>query len=210
MSIIRAQVHIASESLIPEDVIMNTWHFLTTATPPTAPTLTAIHNALVAFYQAIDDTVFSNYVGPTAEVKQYDLGDPKPRSPLMTAPFTLVSSNSAYPAEVAIAASFQAAKTSGVNMARRRGRVFLGPIAATAGTTGPLKPVITSTVRNLIAASLGNLLTASDANADWEWAVYSPTDNAAVAVKSGWVDDAFDTIRSRGPKPAARSTFGTV
>lgn len=210
MSIIRSQVHIATESLIPEDVVMNTWHFLTTATPPTQATLQAIQNALVAFYQAIDDTVLSNYVGPSAEVRHYDLADAKPRVPLLTQTFTLVSSNSAFPAEVAICASFQAAKSSGVNMARRRGRVFLGPLAATTGTTGPTKPVVTTTVRTLIRDSLNNLLTASNASADWEWAVYSPTDQAAVAVQSGWVDDAFDTIRSRGPKPQARSAFGVV
>jgi len=209
MSIIRAQVHIDAESLVPEDVIVNTWHFLTTASPPLPATLTAIHNALVTFYQAIDDTVLSNYCGPTATIKMYDLADPMPRTPLQSLPFTLTSSNSALPAEVAICASFQGAKTSGANMARRRGRVFLGPIAATASTTGPLKPVLTTTVRNLVANSMGNLLAASEASADWEWAVFSVADQAAIAVKSGWCDDAFDTIRSRGPKPAARTTFGT-
>jgi hypothetical protein len=43
--------------------------------------------------------------------------------------------------------------------------------------------------------------------AGFAWVIYSPTNNEIYDVEAGWVDDAFDTIRSRGGAATTRTTF---
>lgn len=210
MTILRVQAELPRDTNLPEDVIVNTWHFLTTASPPLLATKSAIATALQNFYQAIDGVVLGSMLSTPAKLKFYDLADAKPRVPVHDFEFALVPTSGGVPAEVAVCMSFQATKASGQNQARRRGRVFLGPVAAAIVSETAGRTAVTSTARAAIVSAGLALLTASNTAADWEWAVYSPTDNAAVAVNNGWVDDAFDTIRSRGERPTTRSVFITV
>lgn len=140
------------------------------------------------------------------DVQFYRQSDPEPRVPTYegTFSFSAAPSGSPLPREVAICCSFQAPKVSGESQARRRGRVFLGPLdSATIGTDGrPDAACITA------AAAFGEtILSASQASTSWKWAVFSRVNNTGSEVSDGWVDNSFDTQRRRGDAPTTRQTF---
>lgn len=89
--------------------------------------------------------------------------------------------------------------------ARRRGRLFIGPLNASASEItnyGSTVEVSSHTVAVLRAAALR---LRDDTNT--EWCVWSRTTGALHQVAGGWVDNAFDTQRRRGTKATSRSTF---
>jgi hypothetical protein len=100
--------------------------------------------------------------------------------------------------------SFQGTPLSGTPQSRRRGRIYFGPFRTSGlNTQGrPAAGLITSLVNAGDA-----LLAASDAAANWQWVIWSPTTGLEVGVANGWVDDEFDTQRRRGRVPTARTTF---
>lgn len=142
------------------------------------------------------------------EIRYYDLADPLPRVPKMitTMDFTTVGAD-CLPEEVAVCASFQATKVAGQPQARRRNRVYIGPLTkATADQEGSpnfrprvLPQFATNLAMAMKALNLSNTTTE-------RWKVYSPTNAAGYDVANGWVDDAFDTQRRRGNRPVSRTT----
>jgi hypothetical protein len=115
---------------------------------------------------------------------------------------------------VACCFSFHAEIESGDIAARKKNRVYLGPLADGAKTavTGGVRPT-TSWVNDVVAAGAA-LLAASDLATTWTWQTFSPTQAAATGLISGidpvvggWVDNAFDTMRSRGLVKTARTEF---
>lgn len=92
--------------------------------------------------------------------------------------------------------------------ARRRGRIFVGPLNEDAITDAPA-PVL-STV--FTAAMRSNATVMYDAlQADgFEWCVWSRADIALREVVGGWTDDAPDTQRRRGQASTARTVFTTI
>ena len=111
------------------------------------------------------------------------------------------------PAEVAVCASFRAsyaglAEESGSTRprARRRGRVYLGPVmtnilGVTAGETH-----VGASFPTVVVAAMEALRTDTATS----WGVWSRADAATSPVVAEWCDDAFDTIRKRGPKATTR------
>lgn len=132
-------------------------------------------------------------------------------SPAASAPFTLdaaVSAVANLPSEVACALSFHAdyfgaAEEVGNTRprARRRGRVFIGPfLDGRQGQTHLSDPRPTSQLEQ-------QLLLAGVAMRDTAllgWSVWSRSDAVFRDVTDVWVDNAFDTIRSRGPETTSR------
>lgn len=216
--LMRAQVTIPRATGVPEDAITNTWHFDGDDVNETdAAYHSAVMSGLTTFYNSIDQFL-SGMASPTATVKIYDMRDATPRVPEFTGTIALTLGTGLWmPAEVAICLSFQAAAASGVNQARRRGRIYLGPIDHDATYTqnlGDVRP--TSTCRDAIAAAADTLHNgiALPVTGQVKWAVYSPTtdvtdtiDNAFNDVDNGWVDNAYDTQRRRGVAPTLRSLF---
>lgn len=217
----RAQVIIPNVSGNPDDAVVNTFHFDDDDDPLAGAEDTQgwIIGALTQFYGDIDQNLFPNTVGTTGEIRLYDMRDAMPRIPRVVQEFTITpSAGDPLPAEVALCLSFRAAYESGVNPARRRGRVFLGPInnTQTLLVSGQLRPAVD--LRNLIASAAAELRTnthPASPGLDLKWSIYSPAtdvgssiDDAFNDVISGWVDDAFDTQRRRGAAATARSTFG--
>lgn len=94
--------------------------------------------------------------------------------------------------------------------ARRRGRVFIGPIS-TGGITensGSNFEVIPSTqLVGTIAQAAETELLGGAYTGGFEWVVYSPTDDDAYPVVEGFVDNAFDTQRRRGNESTGRSVW---
>lgn len=135
----------------------------------------------------------------TIEVRQYDLEDaPGPPMKIKTGTVTGSPPGSS-PRELALCLSFRGSQ----NVPRQRGRIFVGPVAPTG-----LRPGLE--VRNAIL-QMGNEF-AGLGGADVDWCVYSPTTRGAAAglgdsffpVKKMWVDDEWDTMRSRGLRPTSR------
>lgn len=218
--LMRAQVTIPRVTGVPEDAFTNTWYF--DGDDLGGPIADGgYHDTVMTllgnFYHAIDQFL-CGMAGTVATVKIYDMRDPEPRIPerIDTIALTL-GTGDWMPAEVALCLSFQAAGASGVNQARRRGRVYLGPIDHDATYTqnlGDVRP--TSTCRDAIAAAAGALRDGADTTfgSHVSWAVYSPTldvvgtiDDAFNDVDNGWVDNSFDTQRRRGSAPSLRSLF---
>lgn len=128
-------------------------------------------------------------------VTAYDAQGSKPVNPAGT--HTVNSGATpiaACPREIALCLSYRSA----INNPRRRGRLY-APVAVLGGT---LNARPTSTLQNKVA-ELVPIFTGLG-GADVDWCVYSPTDDSATAVTDWWVDDEWDTVRSRGLRPTSR------
>jgi len=108
------------------------------------------------------------------------------------------------PREVAICLSFYSER----NIPRQRGRLYIPWTVLLAGggvgATGLRPSQLAIDKVGALAPILSDLGDASD-----DWSVYSRTDDDARGVTNWWVDDEWDTIRSRGLRATAR-TSGTV
>lgn len=187
---------------------MNTWHFWTNAADP-LDDLPSIFTALDDFYDSIDEHLSAG-LSATAEYKVYDLTDAEPRVPIDTHTNALtVSASSMLPNEVAVCLSYKAAPVSGQSAARLRGRIYIGPCGSSVLSNDTGGPVVSATASQDIADAAAALWQAGIGQS-WYWVVFSPTQagpspwtsvelgvatNRAV---EGFVDNAFDTIRSRG------------
>lgn len=212
-TVIQAILH--ADNGIPKDATVNTWHFdggVVGATPEDA--LNDAMDRLTNFYQTIDTWLASTLSG-VVTFKGYNLADASPRPALVVRDIAIVPNASTHlPSEVALVLSFRAAYEAGVNRARRRGRIFVGPIGGDhthidAGMHRPEPDCV-----DAIVGAATALLAASDADA--AWAVFSPTARNAGAsladstndVVAGWVDNGWDTQRRRGAVATERTTFG--
>lgn len=201
----------------PEDDIINVWHFDSDQT--FAEDADDVVGRLRTFYQAIDDVIFPPRIASTAAVKVYDLADPEPRIPGLEDTIALTPSlnTEPIPNEVAICLSMKASPVSGFNPQRLRGRIFLGPISGEALELTGSRVRVTATARTAIVNAAVTLATGPDAG-DGRLAVFSPTTHTELGGTAGdlpdsfndvtevWVDNAPDTIRSRGEKADTRTT----
>lgn len=192
----------------PDQNSSNTWYFFGAVGSTRQDDVDEILARLEGFYQAIDSVIYSaNVVGSTATLTQYDMSDPEPRTPI-AGPDNIALSNGAstsYPSDIAICLSYHAAYTSGVNRARRRGRVYLGPVLANTGTSvaGQGMRVSTSTITSILGAV--DYLTTQVAT-PLTWAVYSETDKVGYPIVECSVDNGFDTRRTRDNRGTTRTT----
>lgn len=194
---IRMQVEVYKSTEMPEDKVINTFY---------------LQQDLPA---VVADTDYQNLCNATAElwrtyrpyptgwdritVRAYNMGDPLPR-PLKaqsTASPSAVS-GACGPREVALCLSFYADR----NLKRQRGRLFIGPWHANEMNERPSVPAQNQLA--VLAEGIADL-----GGVDIDWNVYSPTDNAYRDVTDYWVDNEWDTMRSRGLRGTARVT-GTV
>lgn len=93
--------------------------------------------------------------------------------------------------------------------ARRRGRLYIGPLStATGGEDPDLGSRPTSTFRNKVRDCASRLANHNNGLPDQpQWCVLSQRNDAVYPVIGGWVDDAWDTQRRRGLAPTVRSVF---
>lgn len=192
------------DSGLPEDVTINTWYFNAAADAD----LAGVFDELATFYAGVDAWLSSILAGGTDGLilTAYDLADAEPREPVRTDGFVLtLGSGQPLPTEVACVVSYHAAFESGVNKARRRGRVYLGPldVGIQSGISSFIAPGPQDGIRDAAQA----LLDASDAAANWAWMQYSSTEAFARVVTGGWVDNSFDTQRRRGIRATSRLLF---
>lgn len=207
---IKAQVTFQGATAIPEDRFINTFHFfqpigtLAAAAAEIGPALASFYGTVEVPAAAGMGQFLSQFVLRPFTIKFYDQADAEPRVPVEL-PYTLTAYSVAatydLPEEVAVCLSFH---TDPPVTARRRGRIFLGPLNSIT------KNDATATVPTRTADSVrsqGCTQMAALAAADVGWSVYSPTSGLLHTVTGGWVDNAFDTQRRRGPDSTARNIW---
>ena len=202
MALNRALVTLATKDANPANFATNSWYFDDNEDPGT--NLPLIAAELATNYNDMRSH-FGNTIATNGhQIEFYKLSDPKPRVPVYVHNwnFTGATHSGSMPQEVAMVLSFQADKVSGLPQARRRGRVYFGPLGGAAEASGRPGTTLLSAVVAFGAALL------SESNlADWTWVVYSTVNNGGAPVTNGWVDNSFDTQRRRGLEWTARTTF---
>lgn len=213
-----AQVRLERKGALPADAIVNTWHFegdeSGTSTDSFDSFSPGLRTRLITFYKSFGAN-WSNALSGNGKVTLYNWEHGSPRAPQSEESFTFTPGQSALPSEVALCLSFRGAKTSGANMARRRGRVYLGPWAASSDVTGTTPTVSGDNrpgtgLRTAILTAAGAMVTGGSGT--FRLAIYSPTtqatggsaDDAWTDATHMWVDDAWDIQRRRGSAPTSR------
>lgn len=173
---------------LPEDVYENVLYY---DVPATTERREAICDAIVAAFDAWD------YHGGIngAEMRVYA---PEGGQPLFSKSYAYAHTAATAPGEVALCLSYAAVTDWETTTARRRGRLFLGPLSVST-ITGP-RPTQT-----LITAALDLGVALEAAAAPGEvWQVYSTVDQVGATIQSISVDNAWDTQRRRGLSPTTR------
>lgn len=203
---IRNQLILHTTDNVPENYITNSWAFKTADFPSDGEI-----DEYVASFRVFYNTI-STYLGqPIAatghEMKFYDLEQlVPPNYPIAVKTWDLSAAPSepGLPSEVALCLSFQGEKVPGFPQARRRGRVYLGPIRRDANVAG--RP--SSGTRGPIAAAATELCAdLQDCSNSATLCVWSPSNADAVPVTDGWIDNAWDTQRRRGLGRTERTTW---
>lgn len=132
----------------------------------------------------------------------YDMAEPIPRE-IQGEHTTDVTSfqGAAGPREVALCLSFYSQRP----LPRNRGRLFIGPWAQSQMQERP-QPGPHDAL-NTLKTGLANI-----GSLDVKWCVYSPTTGPASStsfkqISAGWIDDEWDTVRSRGLKATVRGAW---
>ena len=214
MPVIRVQHALQGRSGLPTDTYVNTFHFSDLAVP-TGPDLVTLATAIKSFYADVaagGGTSIKSFISGSAgadgaSIKMYNQDDPMPREPIFSElyDFNLGFNGKALPSEVAVCLSYAAASQSGAIQARRRGRIYIGPLNDSASTLASL----TERCRPTTAIQTALVQSALDLRSKAVllgliWLVYSPTGGSGASITKFWVDDAFDTQRRRGEAPTAR------
>lgn len=202
MALIKVMSVLHTADGLPENFVTNSWHF-----DDGGGQYSQIKDALTTFYVSLRG-MYSPLIQQSGhEFKMYQVSDPEPRAPKASFfwQFDAAPAGTALPSEVAMVLSFQAAQVSGQIQARRRGRVYLGPLNVAQVAANGGRPATANTT--LIKTAAQALLSASTASSTWKWSTYSTVNNNGFSVANGWVDDAFDTQRRRGVAPANRFTW---
>lgn len=210
-----ATITMESDSGLPEDRCVNTFHFQKIATPGTVDVYDNILDLVEDFYSAVPSggvNKVADWLGSSlsgaATIKVYDLDEPEPRVPAAERAVTLDVGGTQLPREMAICCSYRAALVSGAEAARRRGRIYVGPLSDTAADSATGRPAANALLT--IQRSARDLLAAAEASVTYQWVVYSPSGDSAADVAEGWVDNAFDVIRKRGDGATVRGRWTDV
>lgn len=209
--ILRLQVVLPNVSAKPEDTYTNTFHFACDSANSALASAGEAIDRLKSFY--IDGTpsvsTYINNLVPrsttSTHIKAYDLDDPMPRTPLDVDYFQLDAAVAATrtASELCMCLSYHGAAVSGQSMARRRGRIYLGPLCNNS---------VDSTSGMLTASHLTVLRTAASTmkalnDGDLSWVVWSRAGNSSAVVTGGWTDDAPDVQRRREASYSSRITW---
>jgi hypothetical protein len=208
---LKVQAVFERASALPEDRVINTFTFQDGV--PAAPP----GNAADAIRAALDDFYFLNTAAGSSirtflastlkslSYRFYNSLDPEPREAIVRPSllFTQPAVGAQFPAEVCLVASFFAVR----NLPRLRGRIYLGPVTASAqgglaSTDVDSRP--SAAFLTTVAQAMARLRSAPNLDAT-RWSVGSTVDGIERPVTSGWVDNAWDTQRRRGGKSSART-----
>jgi len=201
---------------LPGDEVVNTW----AVTDLGAGDIEAAADAFEAFYtepivedgptlgSAISDIVNRDVDGCRIEVAILNTatGDISPT--IFTRPFGMpyAVGTVSLPFEVALCTSFRSSTDPAVAAGRRRGRVYIGPFMSGFGTESGVVPVPAPILVQLLAGVTERMVVALAA-AEVPLCVWSRADSALRVVTDGWVDNAWDTMRSREVEATSRESW---
>lgn len=165
-------------------------------TPGTVPLMSYMSGVLAAT---------TSFTPPS--VRSYNMADPEPRVPISDIPILgFTPDTTGLPEEVACVGSFHGLYEAGVPKARRRGRIYLGPLSQEAVDNVSGRSTLGEALATNLGYAMANLAFANDAEASW--VVYSRVAEEASVVIGGWVDRAWDTQRRRGIDTPVRLPWG--
>jgi hypothetical protein len=213
------QASLERKGALPEDAVVNTWHFQAedasvgvTSDDIIGANLDGLLDRLETFYDELA-TMWSGALTGNLLLKAYDFADTSPRVPIDERPSTFGTLADSMPTEVAICLSMAASITSGQRPGRRRGRVYLGPFGRNLSTytTGAADGRPDATAINTILDAGENVARGTNPTS-FKLAVFSPTEvatggsttDAWNVVRKLWVDNAFDIQRRRGARATTR------
>lgn len=196
MSRAQLTVSVAADTMLPRDRLVNTLHFETQFDPLNP--FSTDWNQLCQDLAEVYDTHWQNGTNREIVVKAYNDEGPQPHYPI--GEHTMHEGGapaSNLPREVALCLSFYADR----NIPRHRGRIYL-PLC-TAGVSSPdVRPG--GAIMDKALAMAGHFSDLGGSNVNWQ--VYSPTDATGRTVTHAWVDNEWDTMRSRGMRATDRVT----
>lgn len=222
-----AVVKMVNVSGLPEDTFVNTFAFRRSIAP-TESNLIAMVDHIDDFYNVDGPTGnrVADYIGEsvnraaTHEIDFYRIQAGALGSPIYShawlGPAAPATANVNMPTEVAAVLSFHGAIT-GVQeeagatrpRARRRGRIFCGPLTADAVNITQDSPKLTAGIRLALQEAAVVLMDVGDTSGNF-WSVWSRADQVLYPVVGGWTDDAPDTQRRRGTASTNRTVFGAL
>lgn len=190
MALYRFTIRFQGVSALPEDVYENVLYYdVTTAESG----LVTVADGIFAAYNT-SGVPLAGISG--AEIRVYAM--PDGGQPVFRKSYAYALTGMTGPGEVALCLSYAAVDDWDLSTRRRRGRIFLGPLAGgQTGTSRPAAPLIADVIE------LGTLLKAVG-GADADWMIWSPTDGVASSIESVSVDNSWDTQRRRGIAPTTR------
>lgn len=197
------------KSALAQDRFVNSWCFRNDDLAASVETVAEKHGRILdAFYNGVHGTSprLSSYWPNdiiSLEYRTYDLGEAPPRTPhvVQSADFAVTASASQLPYEVALCLSLVSER----NLKRQRGRLYMGPFAGLPSEEVQDYPTPTSAIITSLVDAATNVLNTTE---DSTWCFVSQSDASAKVVTGGWVDNAWDTVRRRGPDPTARTQWG--
>lgn len=204
---IRAHCILNGLSGLAEDRYITTWAFaMATPGPVTETGLDDAAAALEDFWSTslVSGDTIKSWLGSqvgSIDIVLYDLGEAVPREPHPYGPLDFTPTSSAsYPSEVSVCLSFYSDR----NLPRQRGRVHIGPLKTTVGEPVDGYPRPKPLVRTDLAEAASGL---ASLTSSVRWGVLSQADGVILEVTNGWIDDSFDTIRSRGEDATTRTLW---
>jgi hypothetical protein len=186
VSVYKVTLQFPFDTTLPKDQVTITPHYF--GTDPQA--LAAALDANLEAYTAT--------AGKPRTIKVYDAQHAPPSYPLATVTKTGTAPSTGLPREVAICLSYYTT----YNRPRFRGRLYLPAVWFTSvlqlRPTGAIMTAVLGFGTNVLAKSLPQ---------GHNWVVYSPTEKVSKGgVSDMWVDDEWDTVRSRGLAATTRQT----
>lgn len=206
MANVRAQVILKTVDAIPANYVTNTFAFeMNTA----GTVVTDVVAAIKGLYDAVRPYLAPVLAQNGHMIKFTDIEGAAPNYPFDERTFNLSAAltGNSIPREVALVASFQGDRVSGQVQARRRGRIYLGPLnnAALFNDGNPTGACVLA-----IVAAMDAFKDAIDAITVLDgvvWIVWSGVNGSGTPVTNGWVDNVFDTQRSRGNAATGRNIW---
>lgn len=199
-----AQVTLAAASGETADANVNTFAFIGPAV--FTPTEAAHFQACVEpFYETLRGLPALNgraQLGHT--IKIYSAVTTTPNYPIDEASMSLGGTPTAVdmPLEVNLCVSYANDSATIVPRARRRGRIYVGGWPEASNTSGRPTSVYYEALADAYVQYVDDLNTEPDFTA----AIWSRTNGSLYPIERVWVDDEWDTVRSRGGKSTVRYT----
>jgi hypothetical protein len=205
MEIYYAQVGLLSNTGASADTAVNTFSIQHSGTLSTTD-VDAWQTAIKQFYddcKAAGALLGRQQLGHTS--KFLKATKTKPNYPLFTRTWNLSSAPTALelPNEVALCVSYSADAYPLVPRARRRGRIYISGWGSAKNTVG--RP--TDAARDALALAYKTYATSVLAITNIGPGVWSRSTGDVYLIDRTWVDNEWDTMRSRGGKSTGRKTY---